>query len=85
MIVGTLEDRISRFLFPYRTTPHTTTGVSLAELLMGRKLKTRLDLVRPGLEERVIDRQTRQKKGHDGTARNRVLQAEDVHHLCLES
>ncbi len=85
MIVGTLEDRISGFLFPYRTTPHTTTGVSLAELLMGRKLKTRLDLVRPGLEERVIDRQTRQKKGHDGTARNRVLQAEDVHHLCLES
>ena len=25
MIVGTLEDRISRFLFAYRTTPHTTT------------------------------------------------------------
>ena len=25
MIVGTLEDRISHFLFAYRTTPHTTT------------------------------------------------------------
>ena len=48
MTVGTLEDRISRFLFACRTTPHTTTGVSPAELLMGRKLKTRLDLVRPG-------------------------------------
>ena len=44
---------------------------------MGRKLKTCLDLIRPGLEERVIDRQVRQKEGHDRTARNRVLQAGD--------
>ena len=79
MIVGTLEDRISRFfLFAYRTTPHSTTGVSPAELLMGRKLKTRLDLVRPGLEERVIDTQARQKEGHDRTARDRALQAGDT-------
>ena len=52
MIVGTLGDQISRFLLAYRTTLHTTTGVSPAELLMGRKLKTRMDLVRPGLEKR---------------------------------
>ena len=45
---------------------------------MGRKLKTRLDLVRPGLEERVIDRQARQKEGHDRTARDKVLQAGDT-------
>ena len=75
---GYLEDRISRFLFAYRTTPHTTTGVSPAEFLMGQKLKTRLELVRPGLEERVIDSQARQKEGHDRTARNRVLQAGDT-------
>ena len=47
MQVGTLAERIARFLFAYSTTPHTTTGVAPAELLMGRKLKTRLDLVRP--------------------------------------
>ena len=75
-IVGTLEDRISRFLFAYRTTPHTTTGVSPAELLMGRRLKTRLDLVKPGLEERVIDRQARQKEGHDQTVWDRVYKQE---------
>ena len=45
---------------------------------MERRLKTPLDLVRPGLEERVIDRQARQKKGHDRTALDRVLQAGDI-------
>ena len=29
---GTLQTRLSRFLFKYRTTPHTTTGISPAEL-----------------------------------------------------
>ena len=32
---GSLETRINHFLFHYRTTPHTTTGVTPAELLMG--------------------------------------------------
>lgn len=40
---GTLHTRLAQFLFSYRTTPHTTTGVSPAELLMGRRLMTRLD------------------------------------------
>ena len=77
MIVDTLEDWNSGFMFAYRTTPHTATGVCSAELLMGRKL-TRLDLVRPGLEERVIDRQARQKEGYDRKARDRVLQTGDT-------
>ena len=34
-----LDTRLARFLFSYRTTPHTTTGVSPAELLMNRKLR----------------------------------------------
>ena len=62
MQAGTLEERIARFLFAYRTTPHTTTGVSPAELLMGRKLKTSLDLVRPGVVERVTQRHTHAAK-----------------------
>ena len=37
MKYGTLQTKISRFLFSYRTTPQSTTGVSPAELLMGRK------------------------------------------------
>ena len=34
---GSLQDRVNSFLFKYRTTPQTTTGISPAELLMGRK------------------------------------------------
>ena len=33
---GDLETRLFRFLFQYRITPHTTTGQSPAQLLLGR-------------------------------------------------
>ena len=33
---------LENFLFQYRITPHTVTGVSTAELLMGRKLRDKL-------------------------------------------
>ena len=36
---GPLELKLSRFLFKYRVTPQTTTGVAPAELLMGRRLR----------------------------------------------
>ena len=44
---GTLETQVSRFLFSYRTTTHSTTGQTPAERLMGRRLRTLLhpDLV----------------------------------------
>ena len=37
---GTLNDQISRVLFQYRITSYSTIGVSPAELLMGRRLRT---------------------------------------------
>ena len=48
---GTLEDRLARFLFQYRLTPHTTTGTSPAELLMGRKPRSTLDLIKPNIAD----------------------------------
>ena len=33
---GTVSDRLARFLFHVRNTPHTTTGSTSAELLLGR-------------------------------------------------
>ena len=36
---GTLRDRLPKILFEYRITPHTTTGVTLSQLLMGRRYK----------------------------------------------
>lgn len=59
---GTISDKIARFLFSYRNLPHSTTGVSPAELMFGRQLHSRLDLLKPSLESRVEDNQQRQKK-----------------------
>lgn len=38
---GSVQDRIARFLFQYRVTTHTTTGLSPSVMLMGRNLQTR--------------------------------------------
>ena len=49
-----MEEKVSNVLFYSRITLHSTTGLSLAELLQNRKLRSRLDLVKPNLEERVV-------------------------------
>ena len=61
-----LQDTLDRFLFNYRLTPHSTTGVSPAELMFGRRLRSRLDLLWPadGVSSRVSKRQETQKKEH---------------------
>ena len=73
----TMEERLAKVLFTYRITPHITTGVPPAELLLGRKLRSRLDLVYPNLEGRVEQRQLRQKLSHDGKSKPRSLQIGD--------
>ena len=60
---GTMADCLAKVLFSYRVTPQTTTGISPAELLLGRLPRTRLDLLKPHLAERVERKQTR-KRGH---------------------
>ena len=52
-----LEWQLCKFLFQYRITPHTTTGVSPAELLMSRKLRSKLDLLHPDISGRIRDHQ----------------------------
>ena len=59
-MTGPLQTRVSRFLFNYRTTPHTTTGATPAELLMGRRLRTHLDLVYPSKEQHYRRQQEKQ-------------------------
>ena len=62
---------LDRFLFNYRLTPHSTTGVSPAELMFGRRLRSRLDLLWPTdtVSARVAERQQAQRRGHIGTPR----------------
>ena len=62
---GDLRTKLNHFLFHYRVTPHFTSGIAPAELLMGRQLKTRLHLVRPKLRAKVELQQCRQKLYQD--------------------
>ena len=50
---ATIQEKLSKFLFTYRLTPHSTTGVLPAELLMGHRLRSRLDLLFPDIRDRV--------------------------------
>ena len=54
----TLQSRLSQYLFHYRITPHTTTGLSPAEMLMGRRPRSLLDLLHPDSAERMESRQS---------------------------
>ena len=74
---GSMEDRIAKVLMTYRVTPHSTTGVSPSELLIGRKLRTRLDLLRPDPSKRVEQKQLKQKTSHDSKAKARDLKVGD--------
>ena len=42
---------VQDFLFQYRSTPHTVTSLSPAELLMGRKLRDKLPQIKPPREQ----------------------------------
>ena len=59
-----LQLSMDRFLFNYRMTPHSTTGVSPGELMFGRKLRCRLDLLYPKVSDRVLSKQEAQKRNH---------------------
>lgn len=48
---------LDKFLLYYRSTPHSLTGKSPAQLLFGRNLRTHYDIIRPSIEDRVRDKQ----------------------------
>ena len=68
---GTLQTRVSKFLFHYRLTPHTTTGQSPAQMLMKRKPRSRLSLIMPSTQARVLSKQSEQKAYHDKACKPR--------------
>ena len=63
MVDGDIDTRLARILYRYRMMPHSTTGVSPAELLM---LRSHLDLLQPA-----------QKAGFDKTSKERTFKIED--------
>ena len=78
MTQGTLKQKLARLLFSYRTTPHSTTSVSSAELLMNRKLKSALDLLNPRLSDKVVSAQNRQVAAHDKRVQARSFSLGDL-------
>ena len=56
-----LNNRLSTFLLTYRSTSHATTGVPPCNLFLRRKLRTRFDLLKPNGEDRVFEKQAKQK------------------------
>ena len=60
-----LQHQLQSFLMTYRSTPHATTGLSPASLFLGRPIRTRFDLLRPNVGERVCAAQAKQKSHHD--------------------
>ena len=61
----TMKHRLANFLFRYRTTPHSTTGVIPAELMVRRRLRTRLSLINPNLAQVVENKEEKQKMRKD--------------------
>ena len=54
----TFQNKLHRFLLTYRSAPHATTALSPAEVLLGRNVRTRLDLIKPvvtrGVDKKLL-------------------------------
>ena len=82
------KSEMCNFLFHYRTTPHSVTGISPGELLMGRKLRDKLPKVTIASEklsegerrnlilERDAARKQKQKEYAD---KHRLAHTSDIH------
>jgi hypothetical protein len=78
---GSIQVKINLFLTKYRLTPHTTTGVCPAELTLGRRPRTTLDLLRPevAVQDRILKKQDLQRQQfHKGKPRQLDLHPNDT-------
>uniref|UniRef100_A0A5S6QAX4 RNA-directed DNA polymerase n=1 Tax=Trichuris muris TaxID=70415 RepID=A0A5S6QAX4_TRIMR len=74
MVHGSWNKRLARFLLTSHISPSSATGVSPAELLMGRKLKTCLDRMHP---DYVTEKQLKQDIQTADCKRKRIFQPND--------
>ena len=74
---GNMQTKLSWFLLKYRTTPHSKTGVTPAQLHMKKKIRTRLDVLLPNTASQVRPKQGYQKYAHDYHAKERDLEVND--------
>ena len=73
-----VDHQLANLLLAYRSTPHSTTGVSPAELFLKRQLRTRLAMVKPDKGTDMKLKQDRARYSHDcDTKRLREFQPGD--------
>lgn len=60
-----LSLRLANFLLMYRSTPHTVTGRTPAELFLKCQIRTRFCLLKPTLARQIEEKQATQKLHHD--------------------
>ena len=75
---GSVDTKLARFLFKYRITPQSSTGISPAELMFGRRLRSQLDNLRPDLGKKVQEAQWQQAKGQGARAKEREFVVGDL-------
>jgi len=84
MTEGSLRQKLASFLFSYHRTPQSTTGVAPSELLMGRKLRSVLDLLPLSLKDKVDTVMATQKASHDKCSKERSFKVGDNVRICLQ-
>ena len=72
-----IDVKLARFLLTYRSTPHSSTNKTPAELFFGRQVRTVLDLLHPNLRDSVVQKQTKQKHYFDRTTKDKVFTTGD--------
>ena len=77
IVRGSFRSRLAQVLFAYRLIPQTTTGLSPSELLLGRRPRSRLDLLKPNTADRVESQQAAQVKHHNKHSRVRSFKIGD--------
>ena len=72
-----LETGLYRFLLTYNKIPQSTTGIAPCELLMKRKLRSRIDLIKPDISVKVEDSQSKMKERYDTKSKKRSFYCGD--------
>lgn len=73
-----LEEAVAKFLLDYRTTPHSTTGVTPASLMYRRELRTPFSLLRPSIKRAVEESQKAQVRSGPKTKNRSFRLGEEI-------
>jgi hypothetical protein len=73
-----IDARLQQFLMSYRNAPQKSTGRPPSELIFGRRLRTRLELLKPDIRASMDKANFRQQLQHDKSATPRSFKDSDA-------